>query len=179
MGARVTVSLPCVCTGSPCVVRPRTGKQTPGGAGTHTGHTDRRTSQPSQPTTHPRETARRPGISGRLKYGRSPGADRSPRFPAAESQKRGRPLRTRPSRLLLHRGEPETRTSQSTSITMNPTDSRARPVPVGLLNSERWRKRPSKRLVYFLLCVVVAKVSSLKWGGGPLGPVFDPWFALC
>jgi hypothetical protein len=37
-----------------------TGKQTPGGAGTHTGHTDRRTSQPSQPTTHPRETARRP-----------------------------------------------------------------------------------------------------------------------
>jgi len=77
VGARV--SLPCVCTGSPCVVRPRTGKQTPGGAGTHTGHTDRRTSQPSQPTTHPRETARRPGISGRLKYGRSPGADRSPR----------------------------------------------------------------------------------------------------
>ena len=168
------MSLPCVCTGSPCVVRPVPVNRHRG----EPGHTrDTRTDEPHNHPNPPRTRARPRDdrISGRLKYGRSPGADRSPR----PTQKRGRPLRTRPSRLLLHRGEPETRTSQSTSITMNPTDSRARPVPVGLLNSERWRKRPSKRLVYFLLCVVVAKVSSLKWGGGPLGPVFDPWFALC
>jgi hypothetical protein len=64
-----------------------TGKKTPGGAGTHTGHgtntghTDSRTSQPSQPTDAPARP-RDDRIRGRL-------------------GSRGRPLRTRPSRLPL------------------------------------------------------------------------------
>ena len=91
-----------------------TGKKTPGGAGTHTGHTrdtrahtgtritPRRTSQITDPMNitcfiqtqrHTRTTTRRPRLNSRMNS-RRPGADRSPR----PTQKRPPPAITRPCR---------------------------------------------------------------------------------